>query len=86
MAEYEILHRETGSWGEHDEYWTLVVPKNGAPVVRCDRSWGNPYKGEVEYSPPEITPLKDFLAEHTFGSLHDRLASLLREKGIKVDA
>jgi hypothetical protein len=57
MAEYEIHHRETGSLGENDEYWTLVVPKSGAPSVKYEASWGNPYKREVKRNEPKIVSL-----------------------------
>lgn len=83
MAEYEIHHRESGPWGENDEYWTLVVPENGTPDVRYEAFWGNPYKGKVTRPAPETTPLTQFLADHTFGLVHDKLVALLHE--LKID-
>jgi hypothetical protein len=84
--EYEIHHRETGSLGEHDEYWTLIVPDRGKPIVRHDCFWGNPYRGEVNHPTPDETPLDQFLAEHDFGVLHEKLTKLLRQLGIDPNA
>jgi hypothetical protein len=86
MREYEIFRSENGSWGESDEHWTLVALDNGEPVVRYERSSGNPNGGGVKRWPPEITTVSDFLAQHTFGTLHNRLTALLREKRITVGA
>jgi hypothetical protein len=84
--EYEIHHRETGSWGEHDEYWTLVVPEHGAPIIRHERFWGNPYRGEVTQSPPEEMSLIAFFAKHNFGITHDNLIRILEELRIDPNA
>jgi hypothetical protein len=81
--EYEIHHRETGSLGENDEYWTLVVPDRGNPIIRRDCFWGNPYRGQVNHSTPEETPLYQFLAEQNFGVVHGKLTELLRR--LRVD-
>jgi hypothetical protein len=86
MAEHEIHHRETGSLGENDEYWTLVVPKNGSPTVKHECWWGNPYKGEVKKNEPKITPLNEFLKTHDFGVVHDKLTDLLNRLGIDPNA
>jgi hypothetical protein len=85
--EHEIHHRESGSLGEHDEYWTLIVPADGtAPSVRYEASWGNPYRGKVDHPPPKVVPLKSFLSEHRFGTIHDKLRDLLRRLGIDPNA
>jgi hypothetical protein len=83
--EYEVHHRETGSLGENDEYWTLVVPESGKSRVRHDRFWGNPSRGEVTRSAPEKTPLKEFLAKSS-GTVHDELTGLLRRLRIDPNA
>ncbi|ODR95221.1 hypothetical protein AUC70_05855 [Methyloceanibacter stevinii] len=77
--EYELHHRETGPLGENDEYWTLVVPDHGVPYVRHQRSWGNPYRGEVKQDPPRDTPVVDFLEGQSFGPVYDALLKRLRE-------
>jgi hypothetical protein len=83
--EYEIHHLETGSLGEHDEYWTLVVPDNGKPTVRHDRFWGNPYRGEVKHEAPEVMRLKEFVARSS-GTVDEKLRKLLRELRIDPNA
>ena len=86
VQEYEIHRRETGSLGENDEYWTLLVPDGGEPTVRHRCYWGNPHRGEVKHPAPEDTPLNEFIAEHHFGVLHDRLAELLQRLGVDPNA
>jgi hypothetical protein len=86
MAEHEIYHRETGSLGENDEYWILVVPKNGGPTVKHECWWGNPYKGGLKQNEPKITPLNEFLKTHDFGVVHDKLTDLLNRLGIDPNA
>jgi hypothetical protein len=83
-TEYQIHHEETGSFGEHDKYWTLVVPENGEPIVRFDRSWGNPHRGEVTEDPPQLTPLNEFLTKSS-GIVQEKLTKLLRRLRIDPD-
>jgi hypothetical protein len=86
MAEYEIYHLESAPLGENDEYWTLIVPESGSPSIRYDAFWGDPYRGKTKRPPPTVTSLRQFLAEHTFGKVHDNLIALLQELRVAPDA
>jgi hypothetical protein len=83
---YEFYHRESGSWGEHDEYWTLEIPGEGRPFVEYRASWGNPYRATVKHDDPVRTPLKVFWNDQKFGVLRDRLDSLLNRLGVDPNA
>ena len=85
-TEYEIHHRESGSLGENDEYWTLIVGERGEKFVRYDAAWGNPYRGSVKRNDPIVTPLDDFLRNNTSGAIGDNLNSILATLGARSDA
>ncbi len=84
--EYEFHHRTAASRGESDEYWTLIVPDSGTPRVRLVRFWGHLDLGEMTQSEPQITPLKEFLANSHPATVHDKLIGLLQKLGIDPNA
>ncbi len=82
MQEYHLTQKVSGSIGEYDENWTLIVPDNGEPYVEYERKFCN--------SPQERDrlrshhPIREFLDIGDVIVIH-QLKIVMEEVGINLD-